>query len=82
MSPSKHKSIKAKDFDKAFEEGDVSDYLKISAVKANYPLHRISIDFTQSILEQVDHEAARIGVTRTALIKVWVAERLTTLAHE
>jgi hypothetical protein len=72
----KRKSTKAKDFDKAFEKGDVNEYLDLASVKARYPVHRISIDFTQHIVEQLDNEAARIGVTRTALIKIWVAERL------
>ncbi len=70
------RSIKAKELDKLFEEGDVTEYLDLKSAKSHYPMHRVSIDFTQDMLEKVDHEAARIGVTRTSLIKVWVAERL------
>ncbi len=70
------KKIKAKDFDQAFDHGDVSNFLNQNTVKVKYPMQRISIDFTQNIIEDVDQEAARVGVTRTSLIKIWIAERL------
>ena len=76
MSTSKKNNIKASDFDKAFDEGDVTEFLDLKSVKAKYPTQRVSIDFTRNIIEEVDHEAARVGVTRTSLIKLWVAERL------
>lgn len=75
-SSKKTNSIKAKDFDKLFEEGDVTEHLDLKAAKSHYPMQRVSIDFTQDMLEKVDHQAARIGVTRTSLIKVWLSERL------
>ena len=75
------KKLKATKFDAAFEENDVADYLDLKTIKVNYPTQRLSIDFTKNILEEVDQEAAKIGVTRTSLIKVWVAERLCQL-HE
>lgn len=37
---------------------------------------RINVDFPEWILESLDEEAARIGVTRQSIIKVWLAERL------
>lgn len=76
MSNSKHTSIKSKDFDDAFEHGDVSEHLNLKSAKARYPVQRISIDFPKNILEELDLEAAKIGVTRTSLIKIWVAQHL------
>lgn len=76
MTTSKLKKIKSADFDAAFEEGDVTEYLDITSAKAHYPVQRISIDFPKNILEGVDFEAAKIGVTRNALIKMWVAEHI------
>jgi len=35
-----------------------------------------SYDFPKNIIEEVDVEAAKIGVARTALIKIWVAQQL------
>ena len=76
MSTSKSKLIKSEAFDEAFDEGDVFDYLDRDSIKARYPLQRLSIDFTKKMIEDIDNEAARIGVTRTSLIKVWLADRL------
>lgn len=73
---SKHKKIKASDFDAAFEKGDVSKHLDLKSAKARFPTQRISIDFPKNIIEGIDIEAAKIGVTRTSLIKIWVAEHL------
>ena len=76
MNASKHKKITTPEFDDAFEKGDVTQHLDLKSAKARYPTHRISIDFPKNILEEVDKEAAKIGVTRTSLIKMWVAEHL------
>lgn len=76
MSTSKHKKIKAVDFDTAFDKGDVTEHLDMKSAKARFPTQRISIDFPKNIIEEVDVEAAKIGVTRTSLIKMWVAEHL------
>lgn len=76
MSTSKRKTIKATDFDAAFSEGDIIQHLDLQSTKARYPMQRVSIDFPRQILEAIDNEAAKIGVTRTALIKMWVAQQL------
>lgn len=76
MKISKSKRIQSEAFDEAFEQGDVLEYLDRDSVKARYPLQRLSIDFTKKMIEEIDSEAARIGVTRTSLIKVWLADRL------
>ncbi len=76
MTISKHKKIKASDFDDAFEHGDVAKHLDLASLKAHYPTQRITIDFPKIILDELDLEAAKIGVTRTSLIKIWVAEHL------
>lgn len=70
------KKVKAKDFDDAFEKGDVTEYLDLGTVKTRHLMQRISIDFPKNILDEVDLEAAKIGVTRTSLIKMWVAQHV------
>ncbi len=81
MSISKKKTIKASDFDEAFEKGDVTEHLNLKSAKALYPVQRISIDFPKNILEEVDIEAFKIGVTRSSLIKMWVAQQLSQQNH-
>lgn len=76
MSKFRHKKIKASEFDAAFEKGDVTQHLDLKSVKTHFPTQRISIDFPKNILQEIDIEAAKIGVTRTSLIKMWVAEHL------
>ncbi len=79
MSTSAEKKIKAKDFDAAFEKGSVMEFLDLKNIKTHHPIQRINIDFPQEMLKKVDEEASRVGVPRTSLIKMWVAEHLDRL---
>ena len=76
MNTSKTKTIKAADFDSDFDDGDITEHLDLKSAKARYPVQRVSIDFPKTVLEEVDIAAAKIGVTRTSLIKMWVAQHL------
>ncbi len=76
------KKITSEEFDKRFDNGkDVGDLLDIKKAKVNKQVQRINIDFPISFLRRIDEEARRIGVARTALIKIWMAERLEPIAH-
>ena len=70
--------MKAKSFDAKFEKGeDVTGVLDLS--KARRPLQeqrRVNVDFPTWMIESLDREAGRLGVTRQSVIKVWLAERL------
>ncbi|MCH8542534.1 MAG: CopG family transcriptional regulator [Alcanivorax sp.] len=71
--------MKAKDFDKKFEQGqeDIVDDLDLSSARrVNQEQKRINVDFPVWVVESLDREAARIGVTRQSIIKVWLVERL------
>lgn len=71
--------MKAKDFDKKFEEGqeDIIDDLDLSSARrVNQEQKRINVDFPAWVVESLDREAARYGVTRQSIIKVWLVERL------
>lgn len=71
--------MKAKDFDKKFEENqdDIVDDLDLSSARrVNQQQKRINVDFPAWVVESLDREAARIGVTRQSIIKVWLVERL------
>jgi len=71
--------MKAKDFDKKFDYGkkDIIDDLDLStARRANQEQKRINVDFPAWVVESLDREAARIGVTRQSIIKVWLVDRL------
>ena len=70
--------MKAKEFDKRFDEGeDVSQYLDVS--KARRPAQeqkRVNVDFPLWMVQLLDKEAKRLGVPRQSIIKLWVAEKL------
>ncbi|WP_425488638.1 type II toxin-antitoxin system BrnA family antitoxin [Litorivivens lipolytica] len=42
---------------------------------------RVNVDFPVWMIEALDDEAARLGVTRQSIIKVWLAERLEQSAN-
>lgn len=70
--------MKADEFDRRFDEGeDVTDALDLS--KARRPRRstkRVNVDVPEWMVDRLDQEAKRIGVTRQSIIKVWLAERL------
>ncbi len=70
--------MKAEDFDKAFDEGeDVSGYIDWdNARRPGLDPRRVNVDFPSWVVTALDREAERLGVTRQALIKLWIAERL------
>lgn len=37
---------------------------------------KVNVDFPEWIINSLDQEAKKIGVTRQSIIKVWIAERL------
>jgi hypothetical protein len=74
--------MKAKDFDKKFDEGvGITDALDLS--KARRPLQaqrRVNVDFPAWMIDSLDREASKLGVTRQFVIKIWLAERLESRA--
>ena len=74
--------MKAKELDQKFDNGDnILDFLDLSKAKrVMQDQKRVDVDFPVWMLELLDKEASRIGVTRQSIIKVWLAERLEQLA--
>jgi hypothetical protein len=70
--------MKASEFDKKFDEGE-SIISELDITRARRPgeeARRINVDFPAWMVESLDKEAQRIGVTRQSIIKMWLAERL------
>ena len=70
--------MKAKKFDADFDSGkDVTAALDHSkARRPSQEQKRVNVDFPSWVVESLDREAARVGVTRQSIIKVWLVERL------
>lgn len=75
--------MKAKDFDAKFDRGeDVTDLLDLSKAKRpGEEQRRVNVDFPAWMIESLDREARRLGVTRQSIIKVWIADRLEGKEH-
>ena len=70
--------MKARDFDRKFDAGeDVTVDLDLSQVRRPaLEARRVNVDFPSWMVDSLDREARRLGVTRQSVIKVWIAERL------
>ena len=71
--------MKASDFDRVFDAGseDIVDQLDMStARRPGREVRRVNVDFPVWMVESLDAEAARLGVTRQSVIKTWIAQRL------
>jgi hypothetical protein len=70
--------MKAEEFDQRFDRGeDVTAELDLTnARRPGVEQRRVNVDFPVWMIESLDREARRLGVTRQSIIKVWLAERL------
>ncbi len=74
----KKKSISAEKFDAIFDKGDeILDYLVVEkAERPGLKPRRVSIDFPSWMVQELDREAKRLGITRQSVIKYWISEKL------
>ncbi len=70
--------MKAEELDELFDSGeDITQYLDMSTLTKNQiQTKKVNVDFPEWVINSLDQEAKRIGVTRQSIIKVWIAERL------
>lgn len=70
--------MKTANFATAFDDGeDISAVIDWKAAKrVNIAPRRVNVDFPSWVVDGLDHQAKRLGVTRQSLIKLWIAERL------
>lgn len=71
--------MKASEIDKKFDDNqeDILEYFDTSKIKMiNEEPKRVNIDFPSWMVKSLDKEAKHVGVSRQAVIKMWLAERL------
>ena len=74
--------MKAKKFEQQFDD-DVDLTASLDLSKARRVLQeqkRVNVDFPTWMIDSLDREASKLGVTRQSVIKVWLAERLEATA--
>ncbi|MEH2399060.1 type II toxin-antitoxin system BrnA family antitoxin [Nostoc sp.] len=64
--------MKAEEFDAKFENGeDITEFIDLSnAHRPRYEQKRINIDFPIWMIEALEYEAKRLGVTSDSMIKL------------
>jgi hypothetical protein len=71
--------MKTSELDKKFDDGeeDILQHFDLTkAHKPNQAPKRVNVDFPVWVVNGLDREAQRLGVTRQSLIKMWIAEKL------
>jgi hypothetical protein len=70
--------MEERSFKSDFEQNDFHQDSEVSESKrTTQKQKRVIVDFPGWMLESLDREANRVGVTRQSIIKLWLAERLT-----
>ena len=74
--------MKTHEFDDRLDQGEdiISELDLAKARRPNLKPHRVNVDFPPWMVEELDREAQRLGVTRQSIIKVWIADRLSLVA--
>ena len=71
--------MKTSEIDKKFDDNqeDILEYFDTSKIRMiNEEPKRVNIDFPTWMVKSLDKEAKHVGVSRQAVIKMWLAERL------
>ena len=73
--------MKASELDNKFDNNE-EDILHAFALEQNkrpsIEQQCVNVDFPSWMVESLDKESRRLGVTRQSLIKIWLADRLNT----
>jgi hypothetical protein len=73
--------IPAEELDRRFDDGeDILQYFDLAtARRPGLETRRVNVDFPDWMVHSLDVQAKKRGVTRQALIKMWLADRLETV---
>ena len=70
------KKITAAEFDAKFERGeDITPYLDFDKMVV---VRRVNVDFPDWMIRRLDHEAVKLNISRQAVIKMWLSDRMKT----
>lgn len=68
------KRITAAEFDEKFDNGeDITGFLDLKKATV---VQRVNVDFPSWMVGMLDQEAIKLNVSRQAIIKMWIRERL------
>ncbi|PID77181.1 MAG: CopG family transcriptional regulator [Deltaproteobacteria bacterium] len=75
--------MKDKEFDQRFDNGeDITSYLDMEkSRRVNQAVKQVKVDFPVWVVDGLDNQAKRLGITRQSLVKMWVADRLERMSY-
>ena len=50
--------------------------MSLDEFESEYKIKRVNVDFPLYVVDMLDKEAKKIGVTRQSLIKMWISEKV------
>lgn len=69
-----NKRIQDTAFDEKFDKGeDITGFLDLKNATV---VQRVNVDFPSWMVDMLDREAIKLNVSRQAIIKMWIRERL------
>jgi hypothetical protein len=74
----KKKSITASEFDQKFDSNEnIMDHLDLNkASRPGLEQRRVSVDFPDWMVKELDRVSKRLGVTRQSIIKIFISDKL------
>lgn len=74
----KKKSISAIEFDEKFErQENLVPYLQTDKISnPGLKARRVSVDFPEWMVQELDRAAQKLGISRQSLIKVFISDKL------
>jgi hypothetical protein len=68
----------AQEFEQRFDEGeDITPFIDMSSIRRpGVESRRVNVDFPEWMIEKLDWQSRLIGVSRQALFKLWISERI------
>lgn len=74
----KPSTMTAQEFEQRFDDGeDITPFIDKSSIRRpGVEPRRVNVDFPEWMIEKLDWQSRLIGVSRQALVKLWVSERI------
>jgi len=68
----------AQEFEQRFDDGeDITPFIDMSSIRRpGVEPCRVNVDFPEWMIEKLDWQSRLIGVSRQALVKLWISERI------
>ena len=70
------KRISGAEFDALFERGNGEGIIPYLDFSKAVVVRRVNVDFPDWMIKRLDQEAVKLNVSRQAVIKMWLADRM------